>query len=812
MGLWASLLGRSRSRRLARYERRVDEINRLEPELARQSDSALQAQSRSLVERAQVTSQPARLLVEAFALAREAARRVLNMRHYDVQLIGGMALHDGLVAEMKTGEGKTLVATLPTYLEALTGRGVHVVTVNDYLAQRDAEWMGALYRFLGLEVGVILEEMGVPEVQETGARRTAYSADITYGTNHEIVFDYLRDNLATDPDEIVQRGFNFALIDEVDFLLIDEARTPLIISGPSREDVGVFRRVDRIVRRLRRDEDYTVDARTRTVSLADPAFVKVERRLSVDNLADPRHVELYHALHQSLLAHGIYRKDVDYIVDRGRVFIVDEFTGRVSEDKRYADGLHQAIEAKEQVRVRTEDQTIAKVTYQTFFGRYAKLAGMTGTALSEQRELKETYGLEVTAVRTHQPMIRIDYEDALLLTRSQKHAAIVEEIADMRNQGRPVLVGTTHVRESEQLSARLRRASIKHAVLNAKNHRAEAAIIAQAGRPGAVTISTNMAGRGTDILLGGNAHMLAETQSGRRLDADAQRERCEQARIQVVEAGGLHVIGTSHHESVRVDNQLRGRAGRQGDPGSSQFIVSLDDEIWQTFGKREITRIRTELSESGHAPDAPIESPKIAGVLKSLQTKVDVENHAIRRDVLKYDLVVHAQREAIYGWRQTLVAGGGFDAESVVADVTHDQSLRYATTHEVDGALRGCLGIDLVIDPPDAPRPERARQAAVQAWTHLERHAASVDADRLFDVGRRLLLQAIDDLWSDHLSNLERLEQGIDLQSYAETDPIIAWQRAATEMWQALLAEIRLRAVTQWFRTMRSRQAPKPGT
>lgn len=797
MNLWSTVFGGKRARRMARYERRLASINQLEAALRHLSDAALRARSDALREHAQNGVTLDALQVEAYALVREAAQRTLGLRHYDVQLLGGMVLHDGLIAEMRTGEGKTLVATLPAYLNALTGQSVHIVTVNDYLAQRDAEWMGPLYRFLGCTIGVILGEMGADVAEDHCMRRAAYACDITYGTNHEVAFDYLRDNLATDPDEIVHRDFHYAIVDEVDFLLVDEARTPLIISGSARESVGHFLRVDPIVGQLHEGLHFIVEAKTRTARLTEVGIETVSNELGVANLFDVEHVELLHAVHQSVLAHGVYKRDVAYIVDGDAVLIVDEFTGRVSEDKRYANGLHQAIEAKEQVEVQAEDRTLAKVTYQTFFGRYQKLSGMTGTAWSEREEFRQTYGCDVQIVPTHQPMVRRDYQDLVFATLRDKHETVVGEILDRTARGQPVLVGTTSVRESEEISRRLDEADVAHSLLNAKNHEAEAAIIAQAGQRGAVTISTNMAGRGTDIVLGGNAEMMAD---GDRRDSSTLaelRHACAQERQEVVAAGGLHVIGTARHESVRIDDQLRGRAGRQGDCGSSQFIVSLDDELWKKFGRAEIEAIRVDLTRRAHVEGRPIDSAKVKRILRSLQKKVDVENQAIRRDVLKYDLVVHHQRETIYGWRRTLVTGEGYDPVDLIRGLVDDLLDRTNDREAIAQALRAHFNASF--DVPRAGASDLEDTVMQQALTILERREKSVGPEALRELGRRILLQSIDDLWTDHLSNLERVEEGIGLRGYAGVDPIVEWRREANHMWQQLLRLIRSRAVAQWF-------------
>jgi preprotein translocase subunit SecA len=776
MSFLRTIIGTRRQRRQARYERRVEQINALEPELRALSDDALGQRARALRERAADGLDG--VLVEAFALCREASRRTLGMRHFDVQLMGGMALHEGLIVEMKTGEGKTLVATLPAFLNALGGEGVHIVTVNDYLAERDAQWMGPLYNMLGLEVGVILESMGDNQAEELAARQAAYGRDVTYGTNHEIAFDYLRDNLATVPEEVVHRGFAYAIIDEVDFLIIDEARTPLIISGQTDEAEGLYEQVERVTCNLRKGYHFVVEPKTRTANLTDVGIEAVQQGLQLGSLADPANLLHFHAVHQSILAHGVYQRDVDYIVEEGRVYIVDEFTGRVSEDKRFADGLHQALEAKERVEVRAEDRTLAKVTYQTFFGRYAKLSGMTGTAYSEREEFSKTYGRDVQVIPTHKPMIRADYEDEIFDAMAHKHAAIVEEIRELTAAGRPVLVGSTSVRESEQISRRLKQAGIEHHVLNAKNHRAEAAIIAQAGRREAVTISTNMAGRGTDIVLGGS-------------------EAGEQAQRGVVEAGGLHVIGTSHHEAERIDDQLRGRAGRQGDPGSSQFMVCLDDQIWQKFGRMELDDLREALARSDHEEGAPITSPSVQRLLRSLQKKVDEENKAIRRDVLKYDLVIHAQRETIYGWRRTLVTGEGYDPEGLVTEVAEALAGEAEDDLSLAAALAAHFHAEFAFS--ERERGDLAFAATQKVLALLREREALFGAEALHEIGRQILLASIDDLWTEHLSALERVEEGIGLRGYAQVDPVIEWRREATAMWHELLELIRRRAVTLWF-------------
>ncbi len=794
MSLLTSIFGRKRARRAACIQREIDAF---EPSLRPLSDEDLQARSRKLRELARGGTSLEALLSEAFAVVRETGRRTLGLRHFDVQLLGGLALHDGLFAEMKTGEGKTLAATLPVYLNSLAGKGVHVVTVNDYLAQRDADWMGPLYRFLGLTVGVVLEEMGDDEGEELRNRRAAYGCDVTYGVNSEIAFDYLRDNLVTVPEEIVHRGFHYAIVDEVDFLLLDEARTPLIISGSARADHGTFRKVDQVIRRLREGLHYVVKPKTRTAVLTEAGLETVSDGLGVDNLFHVEHLDLWHAVYQSVVAHGAYKRDVDYIVEDGMVLIVDEFTGRISPDKRYADGLHQAIEAKERVHVESEDETLAKVTYQTFFGRYQKLAGMTGTAWSARKEFRKTYGRDVEIIPTNRPLICNDYPDVVFDTLEEKHEAIVRDILGRRAEGQPVLVGTTSVHESEQLSHRLREAGVPHSLLNAKNHRTEAGIIAQAGRKGAVTISTNMAGRGTDIVLGGNPDRMPSDNPRQASEQERLRKECAREREEVLSAGGLHVIGTSLHESLRIDNQLRGRSGRQGDPGSSQFIVSLDDDIWKKFGKTKIGRIRKALYVQGHSKSEPIDSPKVIRTLWLLQKKVEDENQAIRRDVLNYDLVVHTQRETIYRWRGTLVAGEGYDPVNLIREVVDNLIAQNQDRETLAEALQAHF--HKPFDLPNAEHHDLKSAVMLQALALLKEREDSIGSEVLHEQGRLILLQAIDDLWTEHLCNLESVEESIGLRGFAELDPVIEWKKETAHMWQETLQLIRSRTVTLWF-------------
>jgi preprotein translocase subunit SecA len=666
-------------RELKRLRRTAEQVSALEPEVKKLSNDELRAKTFEFKARLEKGESLDDILPEAFAVVREAAVRVLGQRHFDEQIMGGIVLHEGRIAEMKTGEGKTLAATLPAYLNALTGKGVHIVTVNDYLARRDAEWMGTVYKFLGLKVGVIIH--GLDHTQ----RKAAYDADITYGTNNEFGFDYLRDNMVTSPDEMVQRELNYAIVDEVDSILIDEARTPLIISGQAEESTNLYEQFSRLVPKLKKEEDYTVDEKARAVSITDEGVRKVERMLGIDNLSDESNIEVMHHLNQALRAHALMKRDRDYIVKDGQAIIVDEFTGRLMFGRRYSNGLHQAIEAKEGIKVERESLTLATITFQNYFRMYNKLAGMTGTAATEEEEFQKIYGLDVVVVPTHLPMIRTDYPDVVLKTEKAKFNAIVEEIERNHKTGQPILVGTISIEKSERLSEMLKRRGIRHQVLNAKHHEREAEIIAQAGRLGAVTIATNMAGRGTDIVLGGNPEYIAKQklrakgyssevvaeaselfptddeevlkarQEYQELLKEAKAE-CEGEHEKVIELGGLFVMGTERHESRRIDNQLRGRSGRQGDPGASKFYVSLEDDLMRLFGGEMITGIMDRL---GWEEDMPIEHPRIARAIETAQKRVEGHNFDIRKQVLEYDDVMNKQREVIYSDRRKVVEGEG---------------------------------------------------------------------------------------------------------------------------------------------------------
>ena len=760
------------------------------------------------------------LLPEAFACVVLVAERTVGMRHFDVQVQGGIELAKGNVVEMKTGEGKTLVATLPAYLHALAGHGVHIVTVNDYLARRDAEWMGPIYDALGLSVGVIQERMGSSRVREISSRRAAYACDVTYVTNSELVFDSLRDNLASHPEEIVQRGHHFAIVDEVDLLLIDEARTPLIISGRGDDNISLIRKVDALIRSLDQGQDYEVDERHRSAFLTERGRNRVESALGVGSLHDVTNLAWTQAIYQALQAYGVYRRDIEYIVTDGEIHIVDEHTGRVSPEKRYSNGLHQAIEAKEGVAIRNENHTLAKTSYQFFFRGYAGLCGMTGTARSEHEEFRKIYQLKVVSVPTNKPMIREDYERIVYVTMEEKLRAVIEEIIDAHESGRPVLVGTVSVRESEALSARLKIHGVKHNVLNARHHEHEAVLIARAGIMGSVTISTNMAGRGTDIVLGGSPQALTdeiEQEEGlNREQALALAEaRCAEERARILEAGGLLVVGTGEHDSVRIDDQLRGRSGRQGDPGSTVYFVSLEDPVYQKFGQKAVLPALFD-ALAGHPGDEPVEAPTVVAALTELRRKVEVENEAIRLNVFKYDAVVHDRRERIWGWRRKLLTTQEQEAwTESVGDLIDDLLARLEEEAELAEAEAGTAGrstarerwesiLCSVLGPlpssdlRDTVIVERQHAVDILFERYLARHAALVAA-AITDWERLVLLNIIDELWTQYLHDLERVEDGIWMSSYAQRDPFVEFRKEAAVMFGQLLRDIEINALRTWL-------------
>jgi len=767
LGLVKKIFGDANEREIKRCLKTVERINALEPDFARLSDEQLRGKTDEFKERLSRGETLDDLLPEAFAAVREASKRTLGMRHFDVQLIGGMVLHEGKIAEMKTGEGKTLVATLAAYLNALEGKGVHVVTVNDYLAQRDSTMMGQIYQFLGLTVGCNLHGLTHAQKQE------AYNADITYGTNNEFGFDYLRDNMVLYKEQMVQRPLNFAIIDEVDSILIDEARTPLIISGQAAKSTELYYAADRFVRTLKEEEDYTIDVKMRSVTLTEAGVEKAERAFGIDNLFDHANVTLNHHVQQALKAHAIMKRDVDYVVQDGEVIIVDEFTGRLMAGRRYSDGLHQAIEAKEQLQVQNESMTLATITFQNYFRMYRKLAGMTGTAKTEEEEFKKIYGLEVVQVPTNKPMIRVDLPDVVYKTANAKYKAVVEEIVKRHQKRQPVLVGTVSIENSEKLSEMLKRRGIPHKVLNAKYHAEEAEIIARAGQPGAVTIATNMAGRGTDILLGEG----------------------------VPELGGLHIIGTERHEARRIDNQLRGRAGRQGDPGSSQFYLALDDDLMRRFGSENIMGMMDRL---GFSEDEPIESKLVTRAIESAQKRVEGSNFDARRIVLQYDDVMNQQREIIYKQRREILFADNI--RDHVFDMIKPVVERIVEAHCADEDIPEEWNLDAIVDYAHATF---LKEGTIRREDLEGREKASIvgflmeEVRKLYDerekqIGEEtmrefekvVVLRAVDSKWMDHIDAMDQLRQGIHLRAYGGTDPLREYQFEGFEMFREMVENI----------------------
>ncbi|MFH7320163.1 preprotein translocase subunit SecA [Desulfurivibrio sp. D14AmB] len=771
------MFGSQNERLLKTMQPVVERINALEPEIKALDDAALVAKTAEFRQRLEQGATLDELLPEAFAVVREASVRVLGLRHFDVQLIGGMVLHQGRIAEMKTGEGKTLVATLAVYLNALGGRGVHVVTVNDYLARRDSEWMGQLYTFLGLTVGVIVH--GLDDQQ----RKEAYGADVTYGTNNEFGFDYLRDNMKFRVEDFCQREYNFAIVDEVDSILIDEARTPLIISGPADASTELYVKVNTLLPRFKAETHFTVDEKAKSVALTEEGVALGEELLGVENLYDPRNIEQLHHLTQALKAHVLFKRDVDYLVRDDQVVIVDEFTGRAMAGRRFSDGLHQALEAKEGVRVERENQTMASITFQNYFRMYEKLAGMTGTADTEAAEFKKIYNLDVMVIPTHHPMIRIDYPDAIYKTLAAKYRAIVREIKELHEKGQPVLVGTINIDVSEKISAMLKKQKIPHAVLNAKQHDKEAEIVADAGQRGKVTIATNMAGRGTDIKLGEG----------------------------VAELGGLHILGTGRHESRRIDNQLRGRSGRQGDPGSSRFFLSLEDDLLRIFGSERISGIMDRL---GMEEDEPIEHNMISKAIENAQRKVEGHNFEIRKHLLEYDDVMNKQREVIYSQRREVLSST--DLKEVVWEMVEDLvqglvaefadekvlsadwdwnglnercTILFGFAPEWDEEARADLNAEQLTD--------RLRQLLTQRYEERE---AQVGTENMRQLERIILLQMVDSHWKEHLLNMDHLKEGIGLRGYGQKNPLIEYKREGFQMFMEMIDRMREQTVSTLFR------------
>jgi len=816
----------------------VEKINELEPEISKLSDSELRNKTNEFKDKLKNGSSLNDILPEAFAVCREASKRVLGMRHFDVQLIGGIILHQGRIAEMKTGEGKTLVATLPVYLNALTGEGVHVVTVNDYLTKRDSEWMGKLYRFLGLSVGLVISGMN-PK-----AKKEAYACDITYGTNNEYGFDYLRDNMVIYKDQLVQRKLNFAIVDEIDSILIDEARTPLIISGRGKQSSDLYKKADKFVRKLipkviveedaknfvqaedNENYDYIVDLKAKSASLTQKGIKKAEEEFGLENFNDIENSEIVHNVNQALRAHGVMKKDIDYIVKDGEVLIVDEFTGRIMYGRRYNNGLHQAIEAKENVKIADESKTLATITFQNYFRMYSKLSGMTGTAMTEKDEFEEIYKLDVIAIPTNKEMIRKDNSDIIFKNENGKFRAVINDIRQSHEKGQPVLVGTISIEKSEKLSELLRKEGIKHEVLNAKYHEKEAEIIAQAGKYGAVTIATNMAGRGTDIMLGGNSEYLAKEEM-RKLgyseeqinQATAFNETDDQEIIasrnkfkelqnkynslikeekeKVIAAGGLKIIGTERHESRRIDNQLRGRSGRQGDPGESRFYIGLDDDLMKIFGGETITKLYDTL---GADENMPIESKLISNSVESAQRRVEGRNFSIRKNVLNYDDVMNTQREIIYKQRREILDGEDLKGNvlGMIKSLIEDIATPYFADEHInkEGLLQE-LNANLTItelnslQKPDVHLKEVIEEAVEKATAIYEERENEIGSEELRELERVVTLKVVDEKWMDHIDNMDELKDGIGLRAYGQKDPVVQYRIEGFDMFDQMVLDIK---------------------
>jgi preprotein translocase subunit SecA len=835
--LLKKVVGSKNERELKRLQPLVDRINTFEPQMSALSDQALAGKTVEFRQRFTQGESLDDLLPEAFAVVREAGKRVLGMRHFDVQLVGGMVLHAGKIAEMKTGEGKTLVATLPSYLNALSGKGVHVVTVNDYLARRDSDWMGQIHRFLGLSVGVIVH--GLTDAQ----RKQAYGCDITYGTNNEFGFDYLRDNMKFDLAEYVQRAHNYAIVDEVDSILIDEARTPLIISGPSEASSELYYAVNRIIPMLKKGEmiehrdgkigpatkeytgDYTIDEKAKSAALTEEGVARVEKLLGVENLYEPRNIEILHHVNQALKAHALFKRDVDYVVKDGEVMIVDEFTGRLMPGRRWSDGLHQAVEAKEGVKIESENQTLATITFQNYFRMYDKLSGMTGTADTEAAEFAEIYKLEVMVIPTNQPMIRKDQSDVIYKTEKEKFKAAIEDIVARHRQGQPTLVGTISIEKSELLSEMLKKRGTPHSVLNAKHHEKEAEIVAQAGRKGAVTIATNMAGRGTDIVLGGNPEMLARREAATAEDPEAAyaqlmekyRAQCAAEKEAVRTAGGLYILGTERHESRRIDNQLRGRAGRQGDAGESRFYLSLEDDLLRIFGSHRVAFVMEKL----RIPEnEPIEHGMISKAIENAQKKVEGHNFEIRKHLIEYDDVMNKQREVIYTQRKEVLAGENIreTVEGIMVEAVEDMVSTFCPekTPPADWNWEN-LAEDFASQFYfSAKLPDPADRSLTQAVLEeeLKRQVAVRLAEREVEftppvmehLMKVLLLQTIDVQWKDHLLSIDHLKEGIGLRGYGQKNPKEEYKKEAYGLFMEMMGRIRQEVIQKLFRVQLARE------
>ena len=851
MGLLTKIFGTYSDHELKKIYPIADKIEALEEEYKALTDAQLQAKTAEFKERLKNGETTDDILPEAFATVREAADRVLGLRPYRVQLIGGIVLHQGRIAEMKTGEGKTLVATLPAYLNALTGQGVHIVTVNDYLAKRDSEWMGKVHRFLGLSVGLIIHDLSKAE------RQAAYAADITYGTNNEMGFDYLRDNMALYASEQVQRGHHFAIVDEVDSILIDEARTPLIISGMGEKSTQLYDQAEQFAARLKKyvvtetddkaeedptiDADYVVDEKAKTATLTARGIAKAEEFFSLENLSDPENSTIAHHINQAIKAHGTMKRDVDYVVKDGEIIIVDEFTGRLMFGRRYSEGLHQAIEAKEHVSVQRESKTLATITFQNYFRLYNKLSGMTGTALTEEEEFSTIYKLDIVEIPTNRPVIRIDNEDAVYKTENGKYRAVIRQIKECHEKGQPVLVGTVSIEKNELLGKLLTREGIKHNLLNAKNHEKEAEIVAQAGKFGAVTVATNMAGRGTDIMLGGNAEYLAKTDlrkagmsdeliaeatgyaetedeeilNARKLFAEKLRQHKEEIAGEadrVRQAGGLFIIGTERHDSRRIDNQLRGRAGRQGDPGETRFYISLEDDLMRLFGGERVTNMMERLNID---EDTPIEQKFLTRAIEQAQTTVESRNFQARKSVLEYDDVMNKQREIIYDQRKQVL--DGLDVKNIIMNmmntsISHLVAEYFAENDHLDAAscrelLRQVEGLyfpKFTVRFTDEELKEKTAADVTEAFTaaaaaYYEQKEQEFTSPVMREVERVVLLRVVDEYWMDHIDAMADLRQGIRLRAYAQTDPIIAYKKESLDMFEEMISAIQSETVRRLY-------------
>jgi len=831
--LLSRVFGTKNERELKRKWPTMEKVNSLESSIAGLSDSQLQEKTEEFKRRLEGGETVDDLLPEAFALVREVSKRKMNMRHFDMQILGGIALHEGRIAEMKTGEGKTLVATLPVYLNAIEGKGVHIVTVNDYLAKRDSQWMGPIYHFLGLSVGVIQHDISFfydptylsndkrLDFLRPCSRQEAYSADITYGTNNEFGFDYLRDNMKYDISDYSQRELHYAIVDEVDSILVDEARTPLIISGPSEESTDKYYKIDKIIPRLQKDTDYTIDEKAKTAILTEDGNIKVERLLGTGNLYDPANIELVHHVLQALKAHTLFKRDVDYVVKDGEVIIVDEFTGRLMPGRRWSDGLHQAVEAKEGVKIESENQTLATITFQNYFRMYKKLAGMTGTADTEAEEFAKIYNLEVVVVPTNKPMIRIDHPDMIYKSEKGKFISALKEIEESYDKGQPVLVGTISIEKSELLSHLLKKKGIPHAVLNAKYHEREAEIIAQAGRSKAVTIATNMAGRGTDIVLGGNPEGLARdilkdkkdyTDEEWKTTFAKAEDICRTDREKVLSAGGLHILGTERHEARRIDNQLRGRSGRQGDPGSSRFYLSLEDDLMRIFGSDRISGLMDKL---GMDEEMPIENKMVSKAIENAQKRVETHHFDIRKHLLEYDDVMNKQRSEIYSFRKEILKGQNLTDRimDMLEDVIDELLSIYCPEEkhfddwDIKGlrdALYGVFSLAPDISPMNLDALRETLLSVMKGA--YETKEAEIGSEVMRYLEKVVMLQVIDTQWKDHLLGMDHLKEGIGLRGYGQKDPLVEYKKEAFDVFADMTSRLSTEIIGRLYKIQVQKQ------